>query len=258
MDDVQESANDRLWSTKNFVRKYAHTQLRPAEATILQEFGADLTGRVLELGCGAGRVTGHMGELSDDVLGIDLSAQMVRAAREAYPAIGFEVGDVRDLECFADGSFDVVAGWCNIVDVLNVEHRDELHAQAQRLLSPSGLFLLSTHNLAGRDLIRKPTELRYGSPVGLAVDLVRLPGSVRNRRRLRCHERTGDGYAILNDISHHYLALHYYVTRAAAEQQLADHGFDVLCCVGHDGARLADGDAAPASSDLHFVARRRA
>jgi len=222
--DLQERTNDRLWLRRNLVRKYAHRELRPSEATVLRDFAAELSGRALDVGCGAGRVTGHMAALSDQVAGIDVSPAMVEYARDAYPAVRFEVGDIRDLSAHGDHSFDAIAAWCNIVDILGHAARGRFLDEVRRLLAPGGLLVLCTHNIANRESLRKPTDVRLDSPRGLVIDLARLPRALYHHGRLRRHERVEDGYAILNDISHDYMALHYYVERAEQERQLAARG----------------------------------
>jgi SAM-dependent methyltransferase len=253
--DLQERANERLWRRRNLVRKYAHEELRPSEARVLRDFAAELSGRALELGCGAGRVTGYMAALSDQVVAIDISPAMVEFARGAHPAVRFEVGDIRDLSAHASGSFDVIAAWCNVIDILGHAARGRFQDEARRLLAPGGVLVLCTHNIANRNSIRTPLDVRRDSLRGLAVDLARLPRAVYHRQRLRPHERVEDGYAILNDVSHDYMALHYYVARAEQERQLAERGFAVLACIASDGSTLAVDDPAPNSPDLHFVAR---
>lgn len=62
--------------------------------------------RVLDVGCGTGELTARLAELGADVLGIDSSPAMIEAAREAYPALSFEVVDVAELDM--DSNFDLV------------------------------------------------------------------------------------------------------------------------------------------------------
>lgn len=49
--------------------------------------------RVLDLGCGSGELTAKIKELTDNVVGIDKSPEMIARAREQYPSCDFEVGD---------------------------------------------------------------------------------------------------------------------------------------------------------------------
>ena len=62
--------------------------------------------RILDLGCGTGHLTAQIAESGAQVTGVDRSAEMVAAARLAYPNLKFEISDARNLT-FRD-EFDAV------------------------------------------------------------------------------------------------------------------------------------------------------
>jgi trans-aconitate methyltransferase len=62
--------------------------------------------RILDLGCGTGHLTAQIDESGAHVTGVDRSADMVAAARLAYPNLKFEIADARKLS-FRD-EFDAV------------------------------------------------------------------------------------------------------------------------------------------------------
>jgi len=53
--------------------------------------------RILDLGCGTGHLTAQIAESGAQVTGVDRSAEMIAAAREAYPNLKFEIEDARSL-----------------------------------------------------------------------------------------------------------------------------------------------------------------
>ena len=72
--------------------------------------------RVLDIGCGDGRITAKIAELVPDgsVLGIDSSAAMVafaveRHPQEEHPNLSFQIGDARTLDF--DGEFEIVVSF---------------------------------------------------------------------------------------------------------------------------------------------------
>ena len=89
-------------------------QLEPAQTTLLGLAGLVAGEQVLDIACGTGLVTFHAAALvapGGEVVGTDISEQMVVAARRAAIAQGignvrFERMDAEELS-FADGSFDV-------------------------------------------------------------------------------------------------------------------------------------------------------
>ncbi|SRR6266498_4476921 len=69
--------------------------------------------RVLEIGCGDGRLTVRLARLGANILAIDPSAESIRVARSKKPArftdqIRYSVGTAEQLKSKAE-SFDIVA-----------------------------------------------------------------------------------------------------------------------------------------------------
>ena len=75
----------------------------------------------------------------------------------------------------------------------------------------------------------------------------------RNHARMKSMEQREQNYAILNDVSHQWLALLYYLTRAAQTRQLAEAGFEMMEVYDRDGALLAEGRDDSHSAILHYV-----
>jgi ubiquinone/menaquinone biosynthesis C-methylase UbiE len=66
-------------------------------------------GRLLEIGCGTGHWSEFFSDKGFDVTGIDVSAEMIKIARQKHiPNSRFEIADGRNLP-FEDESFDVAA-----------------------------------------------------------------------------------------------------------------------------------------------------
>ncbi len=65
--------------------------------------------RLLEVGCGTGHWSRYFSNKGFDVTGIDISAEMIKIARQKQiPNSSFEIADGRDLP-FEAGSFDIAA-----------------------------------------------------------------------------------------------------------------------------------------------------
>jgi SAM-dependent methyltransferase len=247
--------NAGVWRRGTFLNQYTSTDLRPPEALLLERHRDALSGRVLELGCGAGRVTRYLAEIATDVEAIDLSPAMVEHARQAVPAAHFHVGDMTDLTAFEAGSFDAVVATYNVLDVLdNAERSAELDG-LRDLTRAGGVLIMSTHNRGFIPTLRAP-RVRFTHPRTFVADLVRLPRRLRNRRRLLPLEHEARGYAIVNDSGHDYSLLHYYISRDDQERQLAEHGFELIECVDMAGNVVPTAATAADVSELHYVARR--
>ncbi len=251
------SRSSDVWAERNFVGDYATRSLRPPEVVLLLHYADALAGRVLELGCGAGRITGYLGARGGDVLGIDISPAMVDHCRRRYPELQFQVGDLADLSGLADGSRDVVVAEFNVLGVLDDPERTRVLRELRRVLTDEGLLLFSAHNIAFLPNVPKPAALvtRSRNPARILWNLARLPVRERNHRRIARLERHERDYALVNDQAHDYRLLHYYISRAAQLEQLEAAGFELLECLDGDGAAVREGESAPGYPELHYAAR---
>jgi cyclopropane fatty-acyl-phospholipid synthase-like methyltransferase len=96
---------------------------------------------VLELGCGAGVASTRLLAERGRLVGVDISAEQLRRARERIPQAEFLEADLATVE-FADGSFDAVVSFYVFNHVPRADVRPLLERIA-RWLRPGG-FLLAT------------------------------------------------------------------------------------------------------------------
>ncbi len=252
---VQERLNLSVWARRDFVRQYSTDVLCPAETALLGAYREQLAGRVLELGCGAGRLTGHLIALGGSVHGIDVSPRMVDHCNAAYPRASFSVRDLCDLSAFETGSLDAVVATNNVLDVLDDPERRRVLAEIGRLLAPAGLLWMSSHNRDHLPYRSKPSDIRGRNLVRTIGKVALMPMRVRNHRRLLRFEHFEPGYAVVNDEAHHFTLLHYYISRDAQERQFGEVGFELVECMDSDARVLAPGEGAPEKSELHYLAR---
>jgi SAM-dependent methyltransferase len=180
---------------------------------------------------------------------------MLAVARTRYPGARWEQGDLRAVGELPAGAYDVVVLAWNVIDVLDDATRREFLGAVRRVLTPDGLLIFSSHNLAAADTRGDATRVRRDTPKHLVRDLLTLPRRWRNHRRRAPYEVHADDHAILNDLTHDFSAMHYYIGRDAQQRQLEAAGFELLECRDLDGRLVAPGEAAAGSSELHYVAR---
>jgi SAM-dependent methyltransferase len=253
--DPQVRANQELWAQEDLLSHYLGRALRPPEVMLLVRHREALAGRVLELGCGGGRLSGYLLDLASEFHGLDISPLMVAHCKRAYPGGTFELGDLRDLSRYASESFAVVFASFNVLDVLDDSERRRVLMEIRRMLAEGGLMMMSSHNLAHAPSIPNPTRLHARHPLGILRALSKMPRRELNRRRLLPLQRIEDGYAILTDEAHEYGILHYYIGRDAQERQLEESGFGLLECLDLDGRPVRPGEQASEHAELHYVAR---
>ena len=108
-------------------------------------------GRLLDLGCGTGRLLVPFAQKGYWVVGVDLSAEMLRAAAEKARQAGVKVhllrANLTALDALATGSFDHAACLFSTLGmVVGASMRQQVAAHVFRLLRPGGRFVLHVHN----------------------------------------------------------------------------------------------------------------
>jgi trans-aconitate methyltransferase len=97
-------AQGSKWNAELYDEK--HSFVWKMAAGVLDLLEAKPGERILDLGCGTGPLTEKIAAAGAKVVGVDRSPDMVRQAREKYPALQFEVMDAREIS-FAE-PFDAV------------------------------------------------------------------------------------------------------------------------------------------------------
>lgn len=64
--------------------------------------------KIADLGCGTGVFTKRLYDKGYTVVGIDISPHCIKFAKEKYPAIKFEVGDIEN-PAYPEETFDVIS-----------------------------------------------------------------------------------------------------------------------------------------------------
>jgi ubiquinone/menaquinone biosynthesis C-methylase UbiE len=94
-------------------------------------------GTVLDLGCGAGIVAEDLATRAH-VIGVDLSSEQLRLARERVPSAALVLADASRFE-LREATLDAVAAFWSIIHVRRERHA-ELFARIRSWLRPGGLF----------------------------------------------------------------------------------------------------------------------
>ncbi|CAM4065945.1 class I SAM-dependent methyltransferase [Kibdelosporangium persicum] len=113
----------------------------PFDRAMLAAFSERVHGKIADIGCGTGIVTGHLAGLGLDVFGIDLSPGMLEQARRSHPGLRFETGSMTALDV-PDGSLGGVVAWYSIIH-LPPEQLPGVFAEFFRVLEPGGQLLLA-------------------------------------------------------------------------------------------------------------------
>lgn len=164
-----QARDDHRWHIAHARDEDGFTASGRATAELL--FGPDLAelpqaGSALDIGCGAGRILGHLAPARPGLrlFGLDVSAEMIRLAQERlapYPGVVLLRGDGRSLDLFPDASFDLVYSALVFQHLPTRVFRRYL-AESARILRPGGRLRFQIQydrRRNGRDL-RSPRNFR--------------------------------------------------------------------------------------------------
>lgn len=230
----------RYYSSDGAVSKYAEAAkegLTGVEREVILSHFTDRGGRVLDLGCGVGRTTGPLRELGYEVVGIDVSEQMIRTATTRFPDVEFQVGDASRL-AFRDETFEyVLFSWNGLAELPPASRRAALR-EIHRVLKPEGVFAFNNFNAITYYFLR---GIRY--PRAVLRFWIRNVRSGRARSRYKTRKRNPHG-------DESWLGENYFIDPLSQLAQLREHGFDPVEIIG--GGRLPK----YVSSAPYYVARK--
>jgi SAM-dependent methyltransferase len=108
-------------------------------------------GLAVEIGPGLGRICLALAQRFDQVVGVDISEEMVRKAREAVKdeKVRFVVGDGATLTGVESGSADLVMSFTVFQHISDASVTERYIAEAGRVLKPGGLLVFQWNNEAG-------------------------------------------------------------------------------------------------------------
>ena len=101
--------------------------------------------RALDIGCGIGRLTRPLNQLTQETIGVDVSATMVDKARQFNPDINFKQISGVDLQGFPDNHFDLVF---SLIVFQHLPHSGlvmDYLEEIARVLKPSGITVFQMH-----------------------------------------------------------------------------------------------------------------
>jgi SAM-dependent methyltransferase len=97
--------------------------------------------RVLDAGCGPGRVGAFLHEVGHDVVGVDVDPVLIAAAEEDHPGPRWLVSDLAELDLAAAGieePFDAIVSAGNVMTFLAPSTRRSVLQRLRAHISPSG------------------------------------------------------------------------------------------------------------------------
>jgi len=143
---------DNLW-LQQIAANPGHSQWYIERFRTMARDGADLGGearlidamvargaRILDAGCGAGRIGGLLAAAGHEVTGVDLDPELIAAAEQDYPGPTWRVGDLAELEL--PERFDVIVCAGNVMTFVAPDTRGEILRRLRAHLGERGRVVI--------------------------------------------------------------------------------------------------------------------
>lgn len=171
IDFVQKNkeAYDRIAGPFAGTREYVWDDLLP-----LKQYTKS-TDRVLDVGCGVGRVYQLFDDLSIAYTGIDQSEEQLGIAKSQYPDATFLLGEMTALP-FDDASFDIVYCIATLHHLPTRKKREQALREMKRVVRQNGVIVLTNWNLKSAYAAEKIKEKKWR--LGRRSDHVIVPWRV--------------------------------------------------------------------------------
>lgn len=141
-------------TAENYGKKFFNElEGKHLDRILLKEFASKNKdkGKMIDFGCGVGQTTKFLFENGcQNILGTDLSTEMVNVASRLNPNIEFEQADLLQLK-YNDNSFHSAVSFYAIVH-FDKEHLIKAFSEIKRVLQNNSEFLFSFH--IGKEIIK--------------------------------------------------------------------------------------------------------
>lgn len=140
--EAQKRANPghSAWYIQRFEQMRADGQDLAGEARLVDAM-VPRGARILDAGCGPGRVGGELARRGHTVVGVDVDPELIDAALVDFPEVAWLVGDLAELDLPAQGiaaPFDLIVSAGNVMTFLAPGTAPAVLAKLRSHLAPQG------------------------------------------------------------------------------------------------------------------------
>jgi len=160
-------------------RKYIWDDIKPLLKYTKNGF------KVLDLGCGSGRLYQLFKDLSIDYVGVDQSVSQLNNAKKKYFRGNFIEAEMRQLP-FRDQEYDIIYCIAAFHHLPDIKSRRDCLMEMKRILKPGGRVILSNWNLysdsATKTVKKGKWKIKEGSGADFFVPWMTSKGEILGER----------------------------------------------------------------------------
>lgn len=148
---IERDPNHSTWYIERFRSKAAAGEDLAGEARLINAM-VGRGARILDAGCGPGRVGAFLADFGHEVVGVDVDPALIAAAEEDHPGPIWLVGDLSDLDLPSRGiteGFDAIVAAGNVLPFVAADRRREALTRLARHLRPDGRLVVGFGNGRG-------------------------------------------------------------------------------------------------------------
>jgi SAM-dependent methyltransferase len=144
LEKIEENPGHSNWYVERFRTMAAEGLDLHGEARLIDAL-VGRNARVLDAGCGPGRVGGRLGELGHHVVGVDLDPVLIAAAEHDHPGPTWLTADLSELDLEALGveaGFDAVVCAGNVMGFLDPATRQRVLERLATTVADDGRIVI--------------------------------------------------------------------------------------------------------------------
>lgn len=225
---------DRMWTTRTIEHELEQCDLEVTRRDLLLSY-LPKEGKILDAGCGFGKLVIYLKRLGYNITGIDNNDMAIAKLKEFDSELQVELGDILNIH-YPDSTFHAY------ISMGVIEHFEEgplpALSEAHRVLKPNGLIFVSvpTVNII-RQIIRRPCRQALNA---LPTSLMYLTSGWGKSKKGAIFAAAGNALpervkAILQGKgSRYYHFSEYRYSKSELESFLRESGFEVMETVPDD------------------------
>lgn len=141
---IDENPGHSAWYIERFRTMADEGRDLDGEARLIDAM-AERGARILDAGCGPGRVGARLMTLGHQVVGVDLDPELIAAAEADHPGVTWLTRDLSTLDLPSDGiaePFDVIVSAGNVMTFLDPATRRDVLRRLRSHLAPDGRLVV--------------------------------------------------------------------------------------------------------------------